>query len=121
MKSWEGKSAYLFTKDTEEGVRVRSLRFLDEYVEIEDTSKRARLYPGKYLLLFLFGVFGVLDMADDKTESQFEGFEVIYSYTLKDALEDSILVDLHSFGNIPVYASVYKYIRYATTSLLSKG
>lgn len=54
-------------------------------------------------------------------EDQFDGFEVVDSYTTKDALEDGILVDLHSVGKIPVYAPVYQYIRYVTRSLLSKG
>ena len=52
--SWEGKSAYLFTKDTEEGIRVRILRFLDGYVEVEDAAKRARLYPQENISYFSF-------------------------------------------------------------------
>lgn len=58
---------------------------------------------------------------DESSPDPFEGFEVVYAYTLKDALEDGILVDLRKIANIPVYAPVCQGIRYATSSLLGKG
>jgi len=58
---------------------------------------------------------------DEPAGDPFEGAEIIDTYTLKDALEDGVLVDLSTIGKIPVYAPVYQYIRYATRSLLSKG
>jgi len=57
----------------------------------------------------------VIDMENDPFG------EVIYSYTLKDAVEDGVLVDLHAIGKIPAYLPVYSSIRYATTALLAKG
>ena len=52
-----------------------------------------------------------------------EGFEIIDTYTLKDAVEDGVIIDLHSpaVGPIPIYAPVCKGIRYATAALLAKG
>ena len=63
----------------------------------------------------------VVAMSETSSDEPSEGVEVVYAYTLKDALEDGVLVDLHAIGKIPVYAPVYGYIRYATSSLLSKG
>ena len=55
IKNWEGKSALLFTKDDSEGVRVRIIRFLGRYVEVEDaTTKKARLYPEENISYFAF-------------------------------------------------------------------
>jgi len=60
-------------------------------------------------------------MSEDQSDSSFEGFEVVYAYTLKEAVEDGVLVDLHKIGRIPVYVPVLRGIRYATSSLLAKG
>jgi hypothetical protein len=46
---------------------------------------------------------------------------VIYSYTTKEAVADGVLVDLSTAGPVPVYAPVYKGIRYATPALLARG
>jgi len=54
-------------------------------------------------------------------ETLFEDAEIIYSYTLKDALEDGIIMDLSQVNGIPLYAPVCKGIRYATSSLMGKG
>jgi hypothetical protein len=60
---------------------------------------------------------------DEPAGDPFEGFEVIDTYTLKDALEDGVIFDLYSptVGPIPVYAPVCQSIRYATAALLAKG
>jgi len=60
-------------------------------------------------------------MSESHSGDPFGGFEVVYAYTLKEAVEDGVLVDLHKIGKIPLYAPVLKGIRYATTSLLAKG
>lgn len=60
-------------------------------------------------------------MTQNDENDPFAGFEVVDTYTTREALEDGVLVDLHAIGKIPVYAPVYSYIRYATRSLLSRG
>jgi hypothetical protein len=52
---------------------------------------------------------------------QFEGFEVVDSYTTKEAVADGVRVDLSTVGRIPIYAPVCRGIRYATRALLAKG
>jgi hypothetical protein len=51
----------------------------------------------------------------------FRDSDVVYAYTLREAVNDGILVDLHAIGRIPIYAPVFKGIRYATSSLLARG
>ncbi len=58
---------------------------------------------------------------NDAPANGFEGFEVIDTYTLKDALKDGTFIDLSQIKGIPIYAPVCRAIRYATSSLLSKG
>ncbi|MBU0590830.1 hypothetical protein KKD40_01350 [Candidatus Micrarchaeota archaeon] len=53
----------------------------------------------------------------------YDDFEVVYTYTIKDMLEDGMLFDLHSpnVGSIPIYAPVFSGIRYITSALLDSG
>ena len=53
----------------------------------------------------------------------YDDFEVVCAYTIKDMLEDGLLFDLSSskVGPIPIYAPVFKNIRYITSALLYKG
>lgn len=54
-------------------------------------------------------------------EDQFDGFEVIDTYTTREAVADGVLVDLSAVGKIPAYAPIYGPIRYATSALLARG
>jgi len=56
LKSLEGRKAYLYTKEDSVGMMVRIIRFLSDYVEVENSQGKARLYPRENIAFFqLFG------------------------------------------------------------------
>jgi len=54
LKSLEGKSAFLYTKEDSVGMKVRILRFMEAYVEVENNAGKARLYPRENIAFFQF-------------------------------------------------------------------
>lgn len=54
ISGWEGKSALLYTKEDSVGMPVRIIRFLDSYVEVQNSQGRARLYPRENIAYFQF-------------------------------------------------------------------